>query len=203
MNNKSGYSVRSFESVDNEQFFKFCQQAFTDTAQPAHTNMWSDTWQTDTHTLPYLLEIEKRFSDPTGKFFVIYYNDHIIGCSGIYQSDFNQFVCIAGIRSWINSDHRGKFLLGKYLFPEQVRWAKRHGYKQIAITFNEYNVNLKNIFLRTGVGVKKNRKEDSLFYTGVHQVPFPVTIKYTPQWVLYQKLDLDWDFDYSSIRVDI
>jgi len=200
MSTKTGYSVRSFESVDKEHFFNFCQQAFLDTAQPAHTNMWSDTWQTETHTLPYLLEIENRFSDPKGKFFVIYYNTDIIGCSGIYQSDFNQHVCIAGIRSWINSDHRGKFLLGKYLFPEQVRWAKQHNYKQIVITFNEYNVNLKNIFLRTGVGVKKNRQVDSLFYTGIHQVDFPVTIKHTKQWILYQKLDENWDFDYSQIK---
>ncbi len=194
------YSIRPFESVDNEHFFNFCQQAFLDVAQPAHTNMWSDTWQTDTHTLPYLLEIEKRFSDPNGKFFVIYYNDDIVGCSGIYQSDFNQHICIAGIRSWINSSHRGKFLLGRYLFPEQVRWAKQNSYKQIALTFNEYNRSLKNIFLRNGLGVQKNRQEDSLFYTGVHQVDFPVTIKHTKQWVIYQKLDENWDFDYSQIK---
>jgi|Laugrespbdmm15sd_2_1035082.scaffolds.fasta_scaffold00755_2 hypothetical protein len=194
------YSVRSFENVDRNQFFEFCRQAFLDTTQPAHTNMWAEHWQSETHTLPYLLEIEKRFLDPNGKFFVIYYNDYIVGCSGIYQSDFNQHICLAGIRSWINSDHRGRFLLGKYLFPEQVRWAKHHKYKQIAVTFNEYNVSLKNIFLRNGVGVQKNRQADSLFYTGVHQVDFPVTIKHTKQWILYQKLDPVWLFDYSTIK---
>ena len=86
------------------------------------------------------------------------------------------------------------------MFPEQVRWAKHHKYKQIALTFNEYNKNLKNIFLRTGLGVQKNRQEDSLFYTGVHQVDFPVTIKHTKQWILYQKLDPVWLFDYSTIK---
>ena len=61
-------------------------------------------------------------------------------------------------------------------------------------------MHLKNIFLRNGFGVQKNRQEDSLFYTGVHQVDFPVTIKHTKQWVIYQKLDENWDFDYRQIK---
>ena len=107
------YVVKAFEDVDKEQFFIFCQQAFLDATQPAHVNMWDNNWREQTHTLPYLLEIEKRFSGDNGKFFVLYYNKDIVGCSGIYQSDFNQHICLAGIRSWINSDHRGRFLLGK------------------------------------------------------------------------------------------
>ena len=161
--------------------------------------MWDDDWTTATHTLPYLLEVEKRFAN-NGKFFVLLDDDKIIACSGIYQSDFNQHIAICGIRSWVNKEYRGQFLLGSHLFPAQVKWAKANSYKQIAITFNDYNSKLKNIFIRNGVGVKKNRQVDSLFYTGVHQVPFPVTIKYTPQWVLYQKLDSDWTFDYSKIK---
>lgn len=194
------YTVREFEVVDKDQFYKFCQQESLDTTQPAHVNMWSDSWQTETHTLPYLLEKEQRFLEPNGKFFVIFYDNVIVGCSGIYQSDFSPHICLAGIRSWITQSHRGRFLLGRYLFPEQVRWAKKNSYKQIAVTFNEYNVNLRNIFLRNGIGVKKNRQEDSLFYTGVHQVDFPLIIKHTQQWVLYQKLDPLWHFDYSSIK---
>lgn len=194
------YSVKLYNDIDKREFFEFCQQASLDTEQPAHVNMWDKDWEGATHTLPYLLEIEKRFAGNQGQFFVILHDNTIVGCSGIYQSDFSQQICLAGIRSWINKDHRGKFLLGRYLFPEQVRWAKQNNYKQIVLTFNEYNKNLKNIFLRNGFGVQKNRKEDSLFFTGVHEVDFPVTIKYTKQWVIYQKLDQDWDFDYSQIK---
>jgi len=193
------YSVVEYSDVDQQDFFDFCRAALLDAEQPASVNMWDNNWPTETHTLPYLLEVEKRFAE-NGKFFVLLDNDKIIACSGIYQSDFNQHIAICGIRSWVNKEYRGKFLLGSHLFPAQVRWAKFNGYKQIAITFNDYNSKLKNIFIRNGVGVKKDRKEDSLFYTGVHQVPFPVTIKYTPQWVLYQKLDPDWTFDYSKIK---
>jgi len=197
---KEPYAVKTFETIDKDQFYRFCQQEFLDTTQPAHVNMWGDNWQTETHTLPYLLEKEQRFTEPNGKFFVLFYENNIVGCSGVYRSDFNQHICLAGIRSWINSKYRGRFLLGRYLFPEQVRWAKHRGFKQVAVTFNDYNVNLKNIFLRNGVGVKKNRQEDSLFYTGVHQVDFPVTIKHTKQWMLYQKLDPVWHFDYTTIK---
>lgn len=194
------YSVKVYDDIDKDHFFEFCRQASLDKEQPAHVNMWDVDWHNATHTLPYLLEIEKRFSGNQGQFFIILHNKDIVGCSGIYQSDFNQLICLAGIRSWINQQHRGKFLLGRYLFPEQVRWAKQHNYKQIALTFNEYNKNLKNIFLRNGFGVQKNRKEDSLFFTGVHEVDFPVTIKYTKQWVIYQKLDENWNYDYSQIK---
>ena len=193
------YSVVEYSDVDQQDFFDFCRSALLDTEQPASVNMWDDNWSTTTHTLPYLLEVEKRFAN-NGKFFVLLDDDKIIACSGIYQSDFNQHIAICGIRSWVNKEYRGKFLLGSHLFPAQVKWAKANSYKQIAITFNDYNSKLKNIFIRNGVGVKKNRQVDSLFYTGVHQVPFPVTIKYTPQWVLYQKLDSDWTFDYSEIK---
>lgn len=196
------YTVAEYSNVSQQDFFNFCQDASLDAEQPASVNMWDSDWHTATHTLPYLLEIEKRFAK-NGKFFVLLDQEKIIACSGIYQSDFSQDIAICGIRSWVNKAYRGKFLLGSHLFPAQVKWAKAQGYKQIAITFNNYNSKLMNIFIRNGIGVKKNRKEDSLFYTGVHQVPFPVSIKYTPQWVLYQKLDPNWDFDYSSIRVDI
>jgi hypothetical protein len=195
------FRVVEYNDIDQEDFFKFCQAALLDTEQPACVNMWDDNWYSATHTLPYLLEVEKRFAE-NGKFFVLLDDNKIIACSGIYQSDFNQNVAICGIRSWVNKEYRGQFLLGSHLFPAQVKWAKANGYKQIAITFNDYNSKLMNIFIKNGAGVKKDRKEDSLFYTGVNQVPFPVTIKYTPQWVLYQKLDPDWEFDYSTIRVD-
>jgi hypothetical protein len=196
------YSVVEYSDVDQQDFFNFCQTALLDTEQPASVNMWDDDWTTATHTLPYLLEVEKRFAN-NGKFFVLLDHDKIIACSGIYQSDFNQHIAICGIRSWVNKEYRGQFLLGSPLFTAKVKWAKANSYKQIAITFNDYNSKLMKIFIRNGAGVKKNRQVDSLFYTGVNQVPFLVNIKYTPQWVLYQKLDPNWEFNYNSIRVDI
>lgn len=194
------FSVVPYENVDKEEFFKFCKEEFKDTEQPAHVNMWHDNWSIQTHTLPYLLEVEKRFLEPTGKFFVLFDGTTIVGCSGVYRSDFSEHICIVGLRSWINKDYRAKFLLGRFLYPEQVKWAKAQGFKQAAITFNEYNYKLKNIFLRNGFGVVKNRTENSLFFNGVNEVEFPVEIKYTKQWVLYEKFDLSWSFDYNKIR---
>lgn len=194
------FKVVDYKNVDQEQFFNFCKKEFEDKEQPAHVNMWADDWINQTHTLPYLLEIEKRFVEPTGKFFVLLDGDQIVGCSGVYQSDFSEHICIVGLRSWINKDYRAQFLLGRFLYPEQVIWAKSKGFKQAAITFNEYNSKLKNIFLRTGFGVVKDRKENSLFFNGVNELDFPVEIKYTKQWLLYEKFDPLWDFDYNKIR---
>ena len=192
------YTVADYADVDQALFFRFCKEAFIDVSMPAHANMWDDEWETATHTLPYLLEIEKRFEH--GKFCVLYHNKEIIGCSGVYQSDFSKDICLVGIRSWIHKAHRGKFLLGRYVYPEQIKWAKQHNYKHAVISFNDYNKDLRNVFLRNGLGIVKNRQVDSLFYNGVNEVDFPVEIKYTKQWILYEKLDPTWEFDYSVIR---
>jgi hypothetical protein len=33
----------------------------------------------------------------------------------------------------------------------------------------------------------------------MEEVNFPVTIQYTPQWVIYEKIDKDFEFDWGSI----
>lgn len=194
------YQIINYDDIHKLDFLEFCKNASLDTSMPAHENMWNANWQQDPGTLPYLLEIEKRFSENTGEFVVLKYGDEIVACSGSYRSDFDDLIAVVGVRSWVNKDHRSKFLLGKYLYPRHVKWAKENGFKQIIITFNEYNKKLTNVFLRNGLGVVKNRKSTSLFFNGVNEVPFPVKIKNTRQFILYEKLDPDWDFDYQKIK---
>jgi hypothetical protein len=43
------------------------------------------------------------------------------------------------------------------------------------------------------------RQPHHLFYNGAIEVKFPVTIQYTKQWVLYEKLDPRFEFDWQII----
>jgi hypothetical protein len=76
--------------------------------------------------------------------------------------------------------------------------------KIVMLTFNEYNKNLIQVFKRKRLGEKINRnarKPHHLFYNGLNEIQFPISIQYTKQWGIYEKLS-DWDFDWSTIRYD-
>lgn len=183
-----------------ENFFSFCKSAFEEKDQPAHTNMWDDNWQTNDNTLLYHLFISKRLCSETGETFVLKKDDNIIAVSSIYVSPFDSKVAIGGVRSWVINEYRGKFMIGRYLLPLQLAWAKNKNLKIIALTFNEYNHKLINYFKRSGFGIKKNRNPNSLFYNGLHEVGFPINLQYTKQWAIYHKIDENYIPDWNNIR---
>jgi hypothetical protein len=95
-------------------------------------------------------------------------------------------------------------LIARYLLPAHKAWAIKNQCKQVALTFNEYNKNLTRPFTRTRAGEDgsriSRRTEDMMFYSGVNELDFKVTIQYTPQWVIYEQLDPNWDFNWQSIK---
>jgi hypothetical protein len=78
------------------------------------------------------------------------------------------------------------------------------GCKQVALCFNDYNKNIKNIFYRTRLGEQTGRvfqrSPEHLFFSNINELPFLVNIQYTPQWVLYEKIDATWEFDWSVLK---
>ena len=72
------------------------------------------------------------------------------------------------------------------------------------ISFNEYNKNLIQVFKRRRFGENKdrinNRQPHHLFYNEMNEPKFPVIIQYTKQWIIYEKLDPSFDFDWTSIK---
>ena len=187
---------------DKEDFFKFCYECSLED-QPAAKNMWEDDWYNKTYSLPYLLEIEKRFNSPNGAFFVLFDNSSVVGCSGVYKSSFNDSISIAGVRTWTNKMHRHASVNREYFFPAEKQWAIDHGYKAIALTFNDYNKNLIEIFKRKRFGETldriNTREPKHLFYSNFNQVPFAVEIQNTPQWIIYETLT-DFNFNWEEIR---
>jgi hypothetical protein len=189
---------------DNSEFFDFLKTESLEVDQPACVNLWSKDWEINVHTLPYILTNTKRFDGINGEFYIIYNDDKIVACSGVYISDFSTDIAIAGVRTWVNKNYRHLTLNKDYLLVEHKKWAMDKNMKIIALSFNDYNKNIIQIFKRGRLGEKSgrinSRESKNLFYNGLCEVKFPVTIQYTPQWVIYEQLDSSFKFDWDTLK---
>lgn len=184
-----------------EDILKYCELAFQEKHEPSHVNMYSDNWEENPATLPYLIYKSNRFSNNNGDMFILFDGcDNIVALSGVNISDFDNKVALGGVRTWLNVDQRGKFVVGRYLLPMQLKWAVEHGMKTIALTFNDYNKRLIPYFKRTGFGIEKKRDINSMFFNGQFHVDFSVNINHTKQWVIYHKIDESYTPNWESIR---
>ncbi len=195
------YYVSSFDYSNPDSFFEFCKAASLEIDQPAAANMWHDNWIDENYTLPYILFKDNRFKNSKGKFFILKHNELIIGCSGVYISDFSPQIGILGCRTWISNKYRNQSLVRDYLLPAQRSWAIDRNASVVGLTFNDYNKNLINTWKRVRLGEKRTARQPyHLFYNNFNEVDFPVTIQYTKQWIIYEKLDPNFDFDWISIQ---
>lgn len=196
--------TRYSQLIDNADFFNFLKSESVEVDQPASVNLWSDDWETNVHTLPYILTNTTRFDGIDGEFFILYDNDKIVACGGVYISEFSKDIAIAGVRTWVSKEYRHLALNKDYLLAEHKQWAIDKQIKILALSFNDYNKNIIQIFKRNRLGEKtgriSSRQPKNMFYNGLHEVEFPVTIQYTPQWIIYEKLDDSFDFDWESLK---
>jgi hypothetical protein len=194
-------TVENYSSSNKEIFFEFLKSI--NTPDPASNNMWDDDWENKNYTLPYILEKTTRFKEANGEFHIVFDDDKIIACGGVYLSNFSQDISLAGTRTWVDKKYRNKLIMREILLPRQKAWSIEQGCKIVAISVNEYNKNLLKPFKRIRLGEDKNRmsgrQSHHLFYNGATEVKFPVTIQYTKQWVLYEQLDPSFVFDWSVI----
>ena len=195
------FKLVRFEDVDLNQFFAFCAEAKEEVSQPASVNMWDDDWMNQPHTLPYKLIIEKSYTESNGAFHVLYHNKEIVGCGGVYRSPFCSSLAIGGTRTWIKREYRNLSLPREYLLPAQKDWAIKNKYGAIALTFNSYNKNIVSIFKRSRLGEKRTPKgPNHILYHGMNEVPFTIRLQYTKQYVIYEKLDASWSFDWETVK---
>jgi hypothetical protein len=187
--------------VDQQLFLNFCKKEFEESSDPAASNMWSSDWKIDSYTLPNLIYIQKRFNSSHGQFSLLLADDAIIGCAGVYISEFSSTFAVAGCRTWVSKPYRNMLLVREYLLPKQKSWAQNKNLGAIGLTFNSYNKNLAKIWEKRRLGEKRNERESQhMFYNGFQKVEFPVLIKNTSQWVIYEKLNEDWNFDWEIIK---
>lgn len=193
----------SLNKEEKDHFFQYLQSMKASNVQ-AYANMWDDNWIDKVNTLPYVLEQTDRFNDVNGEFHIIYHESDIVACGGVYRSHFSDLVGIGGVRTWTNDKYRHQSLLRDFLLPLHKSWCIEHNMKMIVLSFNEYNKNLIQVFKRRRLGEQKdrinNRQPHHLFYNGVNELEFPVTIQYTKQWIMYEKLDPLFEFDWNLIK---
>ena len=102
-------TVQNYSSSNKEIFFKFLKSI--DTPDPASNNMWDDDWENKNYTLPYILEKTTRFKEANGEFHIVFDDDKIIACGGVYLSNFSQHIAIAGSRTWVDKKARNKLIM--------------------------------------------------------------------------------------------
>lgn len=143
--------VQTYTDKLRDTFFDFLKS--TNTSDPASNNMWDDLWEEKNYTLPYILEKTDRFKGENGEFHVVFDDDTIIACGGVYISAFSQHIAIAGTRTWVDKQYRNKLIMREVLLPQQKAWSIEKDCKIVAISVNEYNKNLLIPFKRIRLGV--------------------------------------------------
>lgn len=190
----------NYHLLHKDVILDYCKQAFKEKEQPSYANMWNDNWENCPATLPYLLYCSDRFKNNNGIMLLLENDNKVVGISGVNISDFDINVALGGVRTWLNKDLRGQFIMGRHVLPIQLKWAMEARCKTIALTFNDYNKRLIPYFARSGFGIQKKRNPDSMFYNGQYILDFPVTINYIKQWVIYHKIDESYVPDWESIK---
>ena len=199
------FQILKYENINKNIFFNFLKEEVVLSKDPAAKNMWEEDWEKGTnYTLPYILEKSNRFNTPNGQFHVVLFNNEIIGCAGVYKSDFNNKISLAGSRLWIKKEFRNQGINKDLTLKIHKKWSLENNCEAVALCFNDYNKNLIEVFKRNRLGEKNNRlkyrTKENLFYNGIIEVPFPVVIQYTKQWIIYEKLKDDFNFDWSLIE---
>lgn len=199
----AGKTYTTLTIDERESFYAYLKLIATDKSLAAD-NMWDDDWQNNTHTLPYLLENTTRFANGNGEFYILFDGINVVACGGVYRSQFNENVAIAGVRTWTDSKYRHLSVLREFMLPLHKDWAIKHGIKIVALSFNEYNKNLIQVFKRKRLGETidriNTREPKHLFYNGLMEVPFAVNVQRTKQWVIYESIDTSFQFDWKTIE---
>lgn len=185
-----------YSESDFEPMLDFCRGQSGDSSLAAK-NMWADDWQNLPHTLPYILANKTRFYAEKGQFYLLYDYGDIVGCGGIYISDFSPTVAIAGSRTWLAPEYRQKEYVRDFLLPMQRTWAIERNMDIVALTFNQYNKNLRKLFAR-GQRIKI-RQPYHMFFKNYNELDFLVVVQSVPQWLVYERL-AETDFNWDIIR---
>lgn len=193
------YTHSSLSTYQNEKFIEFLIECSNEVSQPACKNMYDVDWENKTNTLPYILNKTDRFSK-SGSFNILFEDDMVVACSGCYTSNFSEEIAICGSRTWIRKGYRNKQLAREYLLPFEKEWAIDTNHKCMVLTFNTYNKNLIKIWNRKRFGeVRLERQPKHFGYNGINTLEYPVMINYTKQYILYEKLDNTFEFDWSKL----
>ncbi len=194
------------------ELFNFCEATSLDQKLDAE-NWRADNWENSKHSLLYCLLKEKRFRQGQGQFNMLYSCGKLVAVSGVYRSDFSpEEIAIGGVRAYTLPLERtsgvlgqGRFFHGDYIFPDQIRWARKQGLKKFILTFNESNLWLAKFILRIGEGKSvmlgyRPSQDAREVYQDFYMYPEKMMIKNVPQYVLIKNLEKDHDGANRSLH---
>ena len=195
-------AYNNLSSIEKINFYSFLESTQLE-SKSASSNMWHDNWINEKHTLPFILNNTERFNDNNGEYHILFDGETIVACGGVYISNFSKHIAFIGVRTWVNKTYRNQSILREYLLPVQKAWCQEKQIKIIALTFNDYNKNLIQVFQKRRLGETTDRittrQSHHLFYSNLTKVEFPVIVQHTKQWVIYEILDSTFNFDWESI----
>jgi len=202
------YKVKEYaklSSLEKDRFHDTLRdQVALDAKSPAMENMYSPVWRTESHTLRYLLEVDNLFAKEHGAYYVLLDGDNFVASGGVHFSEWTDNIAMGGIRTWVHTDYRNKFLAADYILPACKKWAVKNGCNIITLTFNDYNKNLIKTWTRIRVGENKSRirqrKSKHIFYNNLVVIDYPLEINYTKQWLIYENLSGIFDFNWQEIK---
>lgn len=195
-------TYNNLSTIEKIKFYDFLRSTQLE-SKPASSNMWHNNWINEKHTLPFILNNTERFNDNNGEYHILFDGETIVACGGVYISNFSKDIAFIGVRTWVNKTYRNQSILREHLLPMQKSWCQEKQIKIIALTFNDYNKNLIQVFQKRRLGETTDRittrQSHHLFYGNLIKVDFPVVIQHTKQWVIYEKLDTTFNFNWQNI----
>ena len=178
-----------------EELRELCSLAADERLAP---NWLPDDWESKTSSLFYLLHREGRFSEGRGRFFLLYDQDRLVACSGVYLSAWSNQVAVGGVRTFTHPRYRmafaretGKFYHSDILLPWQFEWARRQGCVAFALSFTEESKTLLEFLRRIGRGEAvalglKPSPETAKFYSHFVLHPEKVLVQFVEQDLYYR-----------------
>lgn len=199
------YKIKEYSNLTKSElkvFWDTIKEECSKDDSPAMVNMYSLNWRVEQNTLRYILEVEEKFKH--GKYFILFDDKLPVASGGVYFSEWTDDIAMGGIRTWAHTEHRNKLLVAEHILPACKSWAIDNNCQAITLTFNDYNKNLIKVCIRTRAGESatriSGRTPRRLFYNGANVVDFPLEINYTKQWLIYEKLNNDFSFNWEEFK---
>ncbi len=175
-----------------EKVLEFCQHSKTDTLPGSH-NLDTDDWENKTHTLLYLIYIEKRYDIVGSSYIGLEYNNKVIAGAGYYPLDLDQNVVNLNSRYYTIPSYRNNVFQGTYILPKMLDEVSKI-YKVALFSYNSYNLWLRNALIRI------NENKAAFFgkripegYKGWTELECPLLIKNTEQYCFYKLFDPSYE----------
>ncbi len=148
---------------------------------------------------------DSKFAQGRGGLTLAYENNEIIGMSGYYRSDIHPKIYIGAVRTLIHKHYRHYLLTTKTFIPFQISKIFKAGGASVLWLFETekekgfYKVVQKQFVKDKLAKNARNYQDDILQYTDVLEYPIMINGKELNAFV--RKLDPNFDFDYSQLKV--